>query len=357
MNLHAVFCPNSSCPASGRPNEGQIWIHDAKRRRYRCTVCRKTFRPTTGTPLTHKQYPIATIVLVVTLLAYGCPVAAIVAAFRLDARTVRRWMQDAGEHAERLHQTLVVQPRPTDHVQADELRVRLQGGVVWVAMAVLVRTRLWLGATLSPQRDQALITPLLVMVRSCVQVGQRLVLVTDGWRPYARVVAHVFRHRIARHGRRGRGRLRPWVGLVFVQLVKTQGSHWRPWCRVALTRGRRLAWVLARSCGWTTPSTACIERLNGTFRQRLAALARRTRHGARTLPRLHGAIYLVGTIYNFCTRHQTLAHTPAMAAGITDRCWTVEEFLRYRIPPPYQPIRRRGRPTKAEQALRTRWGR
>ena len=357
MNTHTLFCPNSSCPASGHTGQGNLWIHSRTPLRYRCTVCGKTFRPTTGTPLAHKQIDHAHIAQVLTLIAHGCPEAAIPPAFGYAIRTVRRWVHDAGTHAECVHQVLVVQPRPTMHVQADELRIRLHGGVVWVAMAIMVQTRLWLGATLRPQRDQALVTALLTLVRACVQVGHRLMLVTDGWRPYARAVAQVFRHRVPRRGQRGRCRMRPWVGLVVVQLVKTQRQVWRPWCRVNLRLGRRVGWVLERTPGCTTPSTALIERLNGTFRQRLAALARRTRHGARSQPRLHAAVYLVGTVYNLCTVHTTLKQTPAMAAGITDRVWRVAELLCYRIPPPYQPITRRGRPTKAEQALRHRWGR
>jgi len=46
------------------------------------------------------------------------------------------------------------------HVQADEIRVKQQGQIVWLAMAIQVRTRLWLGATLSTHRDEALLTAL-----------------------------------------------------------------------------------------------------------------------------------------------------------------------------------------------------
>jgi hypothetical protein len=31
--------------------------------------------------------------------------------------------------------------------------------------------------------------------------------------------------------------------------------------------------------------------------------------------------------YNFCRRHQTIKTTPTIAAGITDRVWTVGELL------------------------------
>jgi hypothetical protein len=49
----------------------------------------------------------------------------------------------------------VEQPLDLEHVQADELRVRTQGGVIWMAMALMVSTRLWLGGTVGYPRGEA----------------------------------------------------------------------------------------------------------------------------------------------------------------------------------------------------------
>src|SRR5215213_9821883 len=74
-------------------------------------------------------------------------------------------------------------------------------------------------------------------------------------------------------------------------------------------------------------NTAYIERLNATFRERLAPLARRCRALARQPLPLHEGMFVVGTVYNFCTPHESLHQarktTPAMAAGITDHRWTM----------------------------------
>jgi hypothetical protein len=52
-----------------------------------------------------------------------------------------------------VHETHIV-PLDLQQVQADEMRIKLQGQVVlWVAMAIIVSTRLWLGAVASPQRE------------------------------------------------------------------------------------------------------------------------------------------------------------------------------------------------------------
>lgn len=77
----------------------------------------------------------------ITLIAYGCPVQAIVMAFGLDERTVMDWQNRAGKHAPQVHEHLVEQPRDLGHVQADELRVKGQGQVLWLAMALMVGTR------------------------------------------------------------------------------------------------------------------------------------------------------------------------------------------------------------------------
>jgi len=48
--------------------------------------------------------------------------------------------------------------------------------------------------------------------------------------------------------------------------------------------------------------------------------------------------------------------TPAMAAGLTDQCWSVHELLSYRVPPPpWTPPKRRGRPSRVLKRLIEQW--
>jgi hypothetical protein len=120
--------------------------------------------------------------------------------------------------------------------------------------------------------------------------------------------------------------------------------------------------LMAQTPGCVLLNTAYIERLNGTFRARLAPLARRTHHLVHRKELLHAGMYLVGALYNFCTLHASLTlangqpQTPAMAAGITDHCWSVQELLWQRVPPPqWQPPKQRGRRSKAMRELIERW--
>jgi transposase-like protein len=84
MNASETFCPNEACIARGKIGQGTIVIHGRKRPRYKCKTCGKTFSEKEGTMFEGLRKPTALIVMVVTLLAYGCPVQAIVHAFELD---------------------------------------------------------------------------------------------------------------------------------------------------------------------------------------------------------------------------------------------------------------------------------
>ena len=168
MSPQAVFCPNPACSSRGKAGAANIGIKSQKERRYFCKTCKKSFAETQGTPLFGLKQSHSLFFLVVTLLSYGCPPQAIVAAFGLDERTVFAWQQKAGRHCEQVHQALVEQPRDLVQVQADEIRVKLAKKVViWMAMAIQVPTRLWLGGVLSTRRDQSLIDRLAQKVRAC----------------------------------------------------------------------------------------------------------------------------------------------------------------------------------------------
>jgi transposase-like protein len=74
-------------------------VHSRKDKRFICTECRKTFRATTGTAFYRLRTAADTVALVVTLLAHGCPVQAIVAAFGFDERTIAVWEARSGHLA------------------------------------------------------------------------------------------------------------------------------------------------------------------------------------------------------------------------------------------------------------------
>ena len=361
MDPTTVFCPNLACPARGQTGQGNIGIHSRKDQRFICQQCRRTFTVTKGTVFYRLRTSAEVVVIVVTLLAHGCPLQAIVAAFGFDERTVAAWLARAGQQGQAIQEHLVEQPRALGQVQADEIRVKKQGGIVWMALAMMVSTRLWLAGEVSPHRDMPLIRRLIERVRRGA-AHRPLLFCTDGLSTYIRAIRKTFRDPV-HTGVLGRPRLRPWRNLCIAQVVKRYAQR----CVVEVERRiiagtpARVETLRRRSQGDGVINTAYIERLNATFRERLATLTRRGRALARRIPTLQHGMYLIGTIYNFCTPHASLAHaggatTPAMAAGITDHCWTVRELLSFHVPPPHwTPPKRRGRPSYALQRLAERW--
>jgi transposase-like protein/IS1 family transposase len=360
MDPTTTFCLNWDCPARGQIGQGNIGIHSRKDKRFICTQCRKTFSATRGTVFYRLRTSAETVVLVVTLLAHGCPVQAIVAAFGLDERTVADWWTRSGRQGQAVHEYLVEQPRELGQVQADEIRVKKQGGIVWMAMAMMVKTRLWLGGDVSEHRDRALIRQLIERVRRCA-AHRPLLVCTDGLRAYIRAIRETFRAPV-HTGKSGRPQLRPWRNVLIAQVVKRyeQRRVVETERRIIAGTPRRVETLRRRSQGDGVINTAYMERLNATFREHLAPLARRCRALARQTLRLHEGMFLVGTVYNFCTPHTSLDRaqemTPAMAAGITDHCWTMQELLSFHVPlPRWAPPRKRGRPSRALQRLIERW--
>jgi hypothetical protein len=181
-------------------------------------VCHKTFSATKGTVFYRLRTSAETVVIVVTLLAYGCPVQAIVAAFGLDERTVADWWARAGRQGQAVHEHLVEHPQDLGQVQADEIRVKKQGSIVWMALAMMIKTRLWLGGEVSEQRDMPLIRRLMARVRRCA-AHRPLLICTDGLVAYIRALRETFRDPV-HTGTGGRPRLRPWRNVCMAQVVK-----------------------------------------------------------------------------------------------------------------------------------------
>ena len=217
MDPTTACCPNEHCHARDQTGQGNIGIHSPKEQRFICHECHKIFSARKGTVFYRLRTAAETVVLVVTLLAHGCPVPAIVAAFGFDERTVADWWARSGRQGQTVHEYLVEQPRDLGQVQADALRVKKQGGIVWMALAMMVKTRWWLGGAVSEQRDLPLLRRLIARVRRCAACRPLLVC-TDGWVSYIRAIRETFRDPM-QTGQGGRPRLRPWRHVLIAQVV------------------------------------------------------------------------------------------------------------------------------------------
>lgn len=203
-------------------------------------------------------------------------------------------------------------------------------------------------------RDRSLADRLMSQVRRCAVSLRPLLVLTDGWAAYPGSIRRAFRKKVKRTQRVGRACLEVWsqlhIGAVIKRTEKKRVVEiTRRMAHGLLSKAEQL---LRDSRGGAVLNTANTLRLNGTFRERLASLTRKSRHAARRLCALETGMYLIGCTYNFCVAHHELskashmgsACTPAMAAGLSDHIWSVFELLSYRVAPlPWIEPKKRGR--------------
>ncbi len=186
---------------------------------------------------------------------------------------------------------------------------------------------------------------------------------TDGWNAYPGSIRRAFREKVKETAGRGRACLRVWPQVCIAVVIKRTEKNRVVEITRKLVQGtlEQAQTLLSASHGGMMLNTAFIERLNGTIRQRLASLTRKCRHVARRLASLESGMWLLGCTYNLCWPHHQLSRqatsaqeergevllTPAMASGLTDHIWSIQELLSYRMAPlPWVAPTRRGRPKK-----------
>jgi hypothetical protein len=145
----------------------------------------------------------------------------------------------------------------------------------------------------------------------------------------------------------------PLPQLLYAQVIKTvrQRRLLRVHHRVVFGTLAAVQQVLA-PCGWQI-NTAFVERVNLTIRQHVAAVGRRVTTLCKGEDGVRQQLAMYHAYDNFCLPHAALRVplaqpeptngsgsprtwqpcTPAMAAGLTDRVWTLREVLRFRVPP------------------------
>jgi hypothetical protein len=235
----------------------------------------------TGTVFDRLRTSAERVVTVVTLRAPGGPLPALVAAFRLDERTVAAWGAGAGQPGPALQASVVEQPRGLGHVQADESRVQRPGDIVWMALALRVRPRLWRAGEINVQRDMPLIRRLMERVRRGAAPCPRMCC-TDGVGSSVRAMREPCRDP-GPPGRPGRPRWRRWRNLCLAQGVPRYAQRRVVDLERRLVDGTpaRVETLRHRSHGDGVIHTAASARLKATWRERLGALTRRGRAWAR----------------------------------------------------------------------------
>lgn len=278
----ATTCgPHLACPARGHTGQGNLGIHSCKDQRFLCTACPKTCSATPGTACDRLRTVAETVSLVMTRMAHGCPLQALGVALGSDERTVARWLARAGRQGQAVQEPLVEPPRVLGQGQADAIRVKTPGRLVWRALAMMVRTRVWRAGEVRAHRERALRHPRIARVRRWA-APRALVCCPDGLCASLRAMRETWRDPQS-PGAPGRPRRRPWRHLGIAQVVQRSVPRRVVDVERRLVEGTpaRVETRRRRAHGDGVSNPADIERLHATCRARLASLTRRGRALAR----------------------------------------------------------------------------
>lgn len=360
VNTHGHACMNPFCTYFGIIDDaihalvGNGFHGKTDRiQRLKCQACHRCFTARLNTPLYQLKTPTNRIAFILGILAEGITIASLDRLAGHSEKTIRRWRNRAGLHGSRLHE-LLLQQLTLEHVQVDEIYTRLRSRLDkrWLWIALDVRTKIIPSFTIGSRKAEMAYE---LIHRLCVVLSPDCVplFTSDGLNHYFYAVTAHFGSWIRVVGKR-----RPqWVvspSLIFGQLVKRYRRR-----KIVATEYRMQLgeyadlkqFLLASGLGLKL-NTAFVERVNLTIRQGIADLGRRTWATALTDQSLLLHLEWWRAYYHFSRYHMSLRgrlhrsinrkgkrhprlyrqRTPAMAAGITSRCWTVTEILSYPVP-------------------------
>jgi IS1 family transposase/transposase-like protein len=287
--------------------------------RRRCTLCGATFTETGVRPLGAMRIDVADACRALAMLLEGLSIRAVERITGLDRNTLCDLVLVVGENCERLLAS--IKGVEAKDVQCDEIwsfvgckertrhaeRYTGDEGHSWTWIAIDRETKLVLAHQVG-QRDAAT-CELFLSKLDRATVG-RFQLSSDGLGSYTLGVPFKFRDRVD-----------------FGQIIKTfaGGKASGRYSPAKITGAERKAMYgnpeRDRIC------TSHIERLNLTLRMNVRRFTRLTNAHSKSLKHHRAMQAIFFAFYNFCRKHETIKRTPAQAAGLADKAWTVRELI------------------------------
>jgi IS1 family transposase len=248
-----------------------------------------------------------------------------------------------------------------DELAEAEAIQRLERSPHWVWTAMDPDSKLLLVMDVGP-RTLAMAQCVVHQVALLLAPDSGPLFLTDGLKEYGIALLTHFGSWMQPERRQAKGptpkpRWMPLPGLLYAQVVKTVRRRRlvRVQHRVVFGTLEAVQQVLA-ICGWQI-NTAFVERLNLDIRQRVAAVGRRVNTLCQGEDGVQHQLVLFQSYHNFVLPHASLRQpllvpeptngsgsakrwrpcTPAMAAGLTDHVWSLQEVLLFRVPPWPQP--------------------
>lgn len=195
-------------------------------------------------------------------------------------------------------------------------------------------TRLRVGRGLAKTETEASVQAL-SLYRRRSHSAQPPALVSDGWGGHREALLDVY-GQVPPYAGRGRPptQKRPQPEWRYLQVVKRREKG-----RVMGTETRVIYGDPVSTRALLGEHTAYVERTHLTTRQMNGRLVRKTLGFSKRREMLHAACIWEDSVYNFARQVKTLRlevpdghrrwlpRSPAMAAGITDRIWTIKDLL------------------------------
>ena len=268
------------------------------------------------------KLPLSKRVQILAMLCEGSSMRSISRVADVSINTVSKLLVEAGEACLILHDETVRNVKAS-RIQCDEIwsfchakaknvataKAAPEGaGDVWTWTAIDADTKLIVSYFVGDRSGES---AMVLMDDLQARLANRVQLTTDGHKAYLEAVEGAF-----------------GSDVDFAQLVKLYGptitapGRYSPAECTGIKKIRRegnpdIAHV----------STSYVERQNLTMRMSMRRFTRLTNAFSKKLDNHIHALALYFVFYNFTRIHKTLRMSPAMAAGITDRLWSLEDVI------------------------------
>ena len=306
-------CQHSSAKRNGHDRHGN--------QRFKCRDCGVSFAAPRPRPIGTMRIEINRAASVLQMLLEGMSIRAAERISRFDHRTITQLMVEAGERCKLfLEDTLI--GLPVDDLECDEIwdfvgckertRERMekgdQCGDAYCFTAIEANTKLLVAWHLGKRTDDHTLEFAGKVSRA---TAGRFQLSTDGYTPYRTAVPAAFGGRVD-----------------FAQVVKVYGTaadqHRYSPGEVVETRKH----VRHGDPDEDRICTSHAERHNLSIRMHVRRLTRLTNAFSKKWENHEAMLALFFMFYNYCRPHMSLARrTPAMAAGLTCRVWSIRKLL------------------------------
>ncbi len=380
IDARRYCCPNNKCRYYRKFGPGHRIVgnghcrHDKRHQFLKCQACGAEFCERKGTVFFNLKTDEQTIYRALTALAEGQGIRSVARTFEVDVETVRRWLRRAGQHAELVSDYLLHDLNVTE-AQLDELwtfvykkeknlsaweKLYTEYGDTWIWVAFDPIHKLVVAFVVG-DHEQPQAETLLRRFKARLAEGLIPYLTSDELPHYAEAILKVFGRWVQpqRKGTRGRfpkPRLEPMPDLCYATVNKTRakGRVIHIATRIIFGTAQAIWQRIQNSPVSRAINTAFVEplRVNLTFRLFNRRLTRKTLGFSKKREWLEWHLHLTVAYYHFVLPHRSLRErlaepiptrgtgspkqwrprTPAMAAGLTDHVWTMEELLTFRVP-------------------------